>query len=95
MTLFEELKWRGLIKDTAGEDLDILVWSTQKGIEEFHEKKALKGHKKRISSLAFADEYDYLISGSDDKTLRIWDLKNIEDIICINSRMRRWCYFFY
>ena len=68
---------------TAGEDLDILVWSTPKGIEEFHEKKALKGHKKRISSLAFADEYDYLISGSDDKTLRIWDLKNIEDITCI------------
>ena len=43
----------------------------------------MKGHSKRISSLAFADDYNYLLSGSDDKTLRIWDLKNIEDIHCI------------
>ena len=47
------------------------------------EKKCLKGHTKRISSLAYADDYNYLLSGSDDKTLRIWDLKNIEDIQCI------------
>ena len=25
MTLFEELKWRGLIKDTAGEDLEKII----------------------------------------------------------------------
>ena len=25
MTLFEELKWRGLIKDVAGEDLEKLL----------------------------------------------------------------------
>ena len=68
---------------SGGEDLDIIVWATEKGLEGYEEKKALKGHTKRISSLAFADDYHYLLSGSDDKTLRIWDLKNIEDIQCI------------
>ena len=68
---------------SGGEDLDIIVWTTETNIEGYEEEKALKGHSKRISSLAFADDYNYLLSGSDDKTLRIWDLKNIEDIQCI------------
>ena len=68
---------------SGGEDLDIIVWTTEKDIEKYEEKKCLKGHTKRISSLAYADDYNYLLSGSDDKTLRIWDLKNIEDIQCI------------
>ena len=68
---------------SGGDDLDIIVWSTPKDIKDYSEFKCLKGHKKRISSLAFADEYNYLMSGSDDKTLRIWDLKNTEDIQCI------------
>ena len=68
---------------SGGEDLDIVVWITNKEIEDYEEKKALKGHTKRISSLAFADDFNYLLSGSDDKTLRIWNLKDIEDIQCI------------
>ena len=68
---------------SGGEDLDIVVWTTETNIERYQEKKALKGHTKRISSLNFAEDYNYLLSGSDDKTLRIWDLKNIEDIQCI------------
>jgi len=68
---------------SGGEDLIIVVWTTEKNLENYEEKKALKGHTKRISSLAFADDYNYLLSGSDDKTLRIWNLKDIEDIQCI------------
>lgn len=45
----------------------------------------LKGHTKRISSLAYADDYEYLISGSDDKTIRIWEMKDINDIQCIKE----------
>ena len=68
---------------SGGEDLNIIVWSTEKGIEKYEEIKALKGHTKRVSSLAYADDFNYLLSGSDDKTLRVWDTKNIEDIQCI------------
>ena len=56
----------------------------KKRIEYLNEEiKALKGHTKRVSSLTYADDFNYLLSGSDDKTLRIWDTKNIEDIQCI------------
>ena len=68
---------------SGGNDLEIIVWITNKGVEDYEESKALKGHTKRISSLAFADDYNYLLSGSDDKTLRIWDLKDNENIQCI------------
>ena len=44
MTLFEELKWRGLIKDTAGEDLEKIIngcdatfyWGTDPTADSFH-----------------------------------------------------------
>ena len=68
---------------SGGEDLNIIVWSTEKDIAKYEEIKALKGHTKRVSSLAYAEDFNYLLSGSDDKTLRIWDTKNIEDIQCI------------
>ena len=68
---------------SGGNDLEIIVWITNKNVEDYEESKALKGHTKRISSLAFADDYNYLLSGSDDKTLRIWDLKDNENIQCI------------
>ena len=44
MTLFEELKWRGLIKDVAGEDLEKLLngkpitfyWGTDPTADSLH-----------------------------------------------------------
>ena len=44
MTLFEELKWRGLIKDTAGEDLEKIIngcdatfyWGTDPTADSLH-----------------------------------------------------------
>ena len=62
-----------------------MVWITkkEKDLEQYEKRYVLKGHKKRISSMTYAEDYDYLISGSDDKTLRIWDMKNLEEIKCI------------
>jgi WD40 repeat protein len=70
---------------SGGEDLIIVIWCTkkEKDLEQYEKRYLLKGHKERISSMTYADDYDYLISGSDDKTLRIWDIKNVEEIKCI------------
>ena len=38
--------------------------------------KALKGHSNIANDLAFSSDDKYLISGSSDKTARIWDLSN-------------------
>ena len=70
---------------SGGEDLIIVIWCTkkEKDLEHYEKRYLLKGHKERISSMTYAEDYNYLISGSDDKTLRIWDIKNVEDIKCI------------
>ena len=72
---------------SGSEDLLIVVWTTkkEKELQNYEKNFILKGHKKRISALAYADDYDYLISGSDDKTLRIWEMKNYNDIKCIKE----------
>lgn len=70
---------------SGGEDSLIVVWASkkEKTLESYEKRLALKGHKKIISALTYVDDYDYLISGSDDKTLRIWEMKNSDDIKCI------------
>ena len=72
---------------SGGEDLIIVVWvpKKEKDLESFEKKFVLKGHKMRISALAYSEDYNYLISGSDDKTLRIWDMKNLDEIKCIKE----------
>ena len=71
---------------SGGEDCLICIWTTtKKELKNYEKKLVLKGHTKRISSLAYADDYEYLISGSDDKTIRIWEMKDIDDIQCIKE----------
>jgi len=46
----------------------------------------LKGHKNSVSSLLFIKENKYLISGSKDKTIKIWDYtQNYKCIKTINT----------
>jgi WD40 repeat protein len=71
---------------SGGEDCLICIWTTtKKELKNYEKKMVLKGHTKRISSLTYADDYSYLISGSDDKTIRIWEMKDIDDIRCIKE----------
>ena len=72
---------------SGGEDLIIVIWTPkkEKDLESYDKKYVLKGHKKRISALAYSEDYNYLISGSDDKTLRIWEMKNLDEIKCIKE----------
>lgn len=45
-----------------------------KDTTKIHEFYVLSGHKAGISSLAFSPDGSYLVSGSQDESLRIWDL---------------------
>jgi WD40 repeat protein len=49
----------------------IAIWDT-KGISI----KNLTGHKEYISSIAFNEYYRYLVTGSFDKTIKLWDLND-------------------
>ena len=71
---------------SGGEDCLICIWTTtKKELKNYEKKLVLKGHTKRISSIAYADDYEYLISGSDDKTIRIWEMKDVDNIQCIKE----------
>jgi WD40 repeat protein len=40
--------------------------------------KVLKGHRERVSCLLYLDKPDLLISGSEDKLLKVWNMSSYE-----------------
>jgi WD40 repeat protein len=42
--------------------------------------KELKKHSKWVWDIAFSSDGDFLVSGSSDSTMMLWDLKKFEDI---------------
>ena len=72
---------------SAGDDKIIVIWEkfynkNNKKIE-YKIRKTLQGHKNGVSSLLFIKEKKYLISGSKDKTIKIWD--STQNYKCINT----------
>lgn len=43
----------------------------------------LQGHTKSIESLVFLTGNNFLVSSSNDNTIRVWDIRNIDQIKCI------------
>jgi WD40 repeat protein len=40
-----------------------------------------KGHTDSVQSVAFSPDGTHIVSGSDDKTIRIWDMKTGEEVV--------------
>lgn len=55
---------------SSGEDPRILIWS----VDTHQVIKVLEGHKDWVNSLAITQDGKYLISGSADKTIKVWNL---------------------
>jgi WD40 repeat protein len=43
------------------------------------QRHVLQGHTKRVKSLALTPDGTTLVSGSDDKTIKVWDLKSLRE----------------
>ena len=54
---------------TNGDDGDIIVWNLKIGIYI----KTLEGHKDSVFSICITSDNQYIISGSLDNTIRIWN----------------------
>ena len=69
-------KW---IASTAGNEIHI--WDPNTG----KLKTSLKGHEKAVSTLAFHPDGHILASGSDDTSVRLWDIDKSLEIANLNS----------
>ena len=66
---------------TADSRFSILVWEVPDGKSHF----TLKGHTAKVNALAFTPNGHRLASGSNDKTIRLWDTSTGTEILNIPS----------
>lgn len=61
---------------SGSRDKSLIVWSLTRDDENYGvPRKSLKGHSHIVQDCAISHDGAYAISGSWDKTLRVWDLK--------------------
>jgi WD40 repeat protein len=60
----------------------IKIWKCDNDYKDIQYTHTLKGHLSFINTLYLVNN-DYILSGSDDKTIKVWDIKN--DYQCMNT----------
>ena len=50
----------------------------------YYPVRTLKGHCDNINSISLSNSKMHLLSASNDKTLRVWDLENGTQLACLN-----------
>lgn len=60
----------------AAEDTAIHIWS----IDGRRPKMVLKGHEGPVNAVRFSDDGKRLVSGSDDRTIRLWDFATSNEL---------------
>ena len=61
---------------SAGEDSTVKVWDSQAG---YALVRNIRGHTGLVSSLAFSRDGGQLITGSRDRTVRVWDVSRLDE----------------
>jgi WD40 repeat protein len=54
----------------------LTIWS----MDDFQEVAQLSGHKKRVNTLAISSDGSRIVSGSWDRTMRVWDGRTFEEL---------------
>ena len=66
---------RGIITQFQKEDSSL----------NYYPVRTFKGHSNYINSISLSNSKMHLLSASDDKTLRVWDLEKGTQLACLNE----------
>jgi WD40 repeat protein len=67
---------QGLCECPAAEDIDTVM-------EMVDPRCPLAGHKGKVTSLAFSPTGGLVVSGSEDRLVKIWDSATGKEVICL------------
>lgn len=62
-----------------GDSRDIVIWEME-GFKKVKKFGYLEGHTRAVNSVIFNSTGEYLISGSNDGTIKIWDMKTFKEV---------------
>ena len=83
--LIESLRARILVQRLKAKPSIELVGTLQKAVSEVRERNRLETHSSAVLSVSFSTDGKTLASGSDDKTIKIWDVTTGKEIRTLNG----------
>lgn len=69
---------------SAGDDSTIRLWNLRDNTPT-----SLTGHTDKVNSVTFSPDGSFLVSGSNDLTIQVWDVQRKEHILTLKHKTRR------